>query len=158
MRKVWMVTGLVSLSLGLAGCGGAAEEAPEAEAAEAAADGTGEASAIAAADGDAKVPGTEYHATAPIPCGFGGAAPTGTCDAGVIRQWGEDGTTLVEVQKPDGMKRAIFVKGTEPYGADSAQADGSAGWDFTTTREGDRVTVKFGPESYVIVDAFVEGG
>ena len=108
---------------------------------------------------DALVPGTEYNATAPIPCGFGGAAPNQTCEAGVIRNWGgEAGSALVEVQKPDGFKRAIFFNGLEPYGADSAEADGSAGWGFETSRDGDRVTIQFGPESYVIVDAFIEGG
>ncbi|WP_247713257.1 hypothetical protein [Qipengyuania polymorpha] len=108
--------------------------------------------------GDAMVAGTDYNATAPVPCGFGGASPSQTCNAGVKRNWGEDGTTLVEVTKPDGRKRAIFFNGTEPYGADSAQTDGSAGWDFTSTRDGDRVTIKFGPETYVVVDAFIEGG
>lgn len=108
---------------------------------------------------DALVPGTEYNATASIPCGFGGAAPNQTCEAGVIRNWGgETGSALVEVQKPDGFKRAIFFNGLEPYGADSSQADGSAGWDFETSRDGDRVTINYGPESYVVVDAFIEGG
>jgi hypothetical protein len=107
---------------------------------------------------DALVPGTNYHATAPVACGFGGAAPTRTCQAGVIRNWAEDGTTLVEVTKPDGFKRAIFFNGTEPYSADSAQSDGSAGWSFETSRQGDQVTINYGPETYVIVDAFVEGG
>lgn len=108
--------------------------------------------------GDALVPGTNYHATTIISCGFGGADPTRNCDAGVIRNWGDDGTALVEVTKPDGRKRAIFVKGTEPYGADSSEADGSAGWDFETTRRGDEVTINYGPETYIIVDAFVQGG
>ena len=103
-------------------------------------------------------PVTGYNATAMVPCGFAGAAPTTNCDAGVKRNWGEDGTTLVEVTKPDGRKRAIFFRGTTPYGADSAQADGSAGWDFTTTRNGDQVTIEYGPETYIVVDAFVEGG
>lgn len=40
----------------------------------------------------------------------------------------------------------------------SAQSDGSAGWDFAFTRDGDMVTIKFGPETYVIVDALVVGG
>lgn len=108
--------------------------------------------------GDALVPGTNYHATAPVRCGFNNAEPTASCDAGVIRNWGEDGTTLVEVQKPDGFKRAIFFNGTTPYGAESAEADGSAGWDFEVTRQGDETRIQYGPESYVIVDAFVEGG
>ena len=113
---------------------------------------------VAAGDGDALVAGTDYNATTILDCGFGGKPPTQSCDAGVKRNWGEDGTHLVEVVKPDGRKRALFFNGTTPHGADSAQADGSAGWDFASTREGDRVTVKFGPETYVIVDALIEGG
>lgn len=109
-------------------------------------------------DGDALVPGTEYNATSIIPCGFGGAEPTRQCPAGIIRNWGEDGAHLIEVEKPDGLKRAIFLKGTEPFSADSSQADGSAGWDFETSRNGDEVTIKYGPETYVIFDAMVTGG
>lgn len=111
-----------------------------------------------AAGTDAKVAGTDYNATTILDCGFGGSAPTQSCEAGVKRNWGEAGTHLVEVTKPDGRKRAIFFNGTEAFGADSAQADGSAGWDFDTSRDGDRVTIKFGPETYVIVDALIEGG
>lgn len=107
---------------------------------------------------DALVAGTDYNAMAQVKCGFDNAKPTQSCDAGVKRKWGDDGTTLIEIQKPDGRKRAIFFRGTEPYGADSAQADGSAGWDLKSTRDGDQVTIRFGPETYVIVDAFVEGG
>lgn len=103
-------------------------------------------------------PGDEYSATTILPCGFDGAAPEMRCNAGVKRNWGEDGTTLVEVFKPDGRKRAIFFQGTTPYGADSAQADGSAGWDFEVSRKDDEVTISFGPETYVIVDALIEGG
>lgn len=149
------------LFLALAACSGGANDATKSEATEVEATsdaGDGEATQVASGEGDAKVPGTDYHATAPVKCGFGNAAPTQDCEAGVKRNWGEDGTTLVEVAKPDGRKRALFFKGTEPYGADSAEADGSAGWDFRTTREGDRVTIKYGPETYVIVDALITGG
>ena len=107
---------------------------------------------------DAKVAGTDYNATTDIKCGFKSAAPTQSCPAGVKRNWGDDGSNLVEVTKPDGRKRALFFTGTTPTGADSAQSDGSAGWDFDYTRNGDMVTIKFGPETYVIVDALVEGG
>ncbi|ANY19782.1 hypothetical protein A6F68_01265 [Tsuneonella dongtanensis] len=107
---------------------------------------------------DAKVAGTDYNATAQIRCGFKNASPTQTCAAGVKRNWGDDGSNLVEVTKPDGRKRALFFDGTKPTGADSAQSDGSAGWDFAFTRSGDEVTIKFGPETYVVVDALVEGG
>lgn len=113
---------------------------------------------VGAAVEDALVPGTNYHATTWVPCGFGGAPPTSNCDAGVIRNWGDDGTALVEVTKPDGLKRAIYFNGTKPFGADGAEADGSAGWDFTTTWNGDEVTIRFGPETYVVVAAFIVGG
>ena len=103
-------------------------------------------------------PITGYNATTQIPCGFAGAAPQSSCPAGVKRRWGEDGTNLVEVTKPDGLKRALYFNGTEPYGADSAQADGSAGWDFAHTRDGDMVTITYGPETYVIADALIVGG
>jgi len=114
---------------------------------------------IPAASGeDGLVAGTDYHATAQVPCGFAGADPTTNCPAGVKRNWGEDGTTLVEVTKPDGFKRAIFFRGTTPYGADSAEADGSAGWNFDVSRSNDQSVIKFGPETYIIADAFVVGG
>lgn len=108
--------------------------------------------------GDAKVTGTDYDATTNLPCGFNGAPATQDCEAGVKRNWGEDGTHLVEVRKPDGFTRAIFFRGTDAYSAESAQSDGSAGWDFRTTRDGDRQTINYGPETYVIVDALITGG
>ena len=108
--------------------------------------------------GDAKVPGTDYHATTIIKCGFEKAAPAQSCDAGVKRNWNGMGEHLVVVTKPDGRNRSIFFKGTQPYGADGAQADGSAGWDFQIRRDGDQVTISFGPETYVIIDALITGG
>lgn len=143
--------------LALSACGDATEaDAPV----EPAAEETADAAMVAPVDGseDALVPGTEYNATTILSCGTDGAGPTESCEAGVIRQWGDDGTTLVEVTKPDGTKRAIFFTGTQATGADSAEADGSAGWDFEVTREGDTSTITFGPESYVVVDALIEGG
>ena len=110
------------------------------------------------ADYDARVAGTDYNATTLLECGFGGKPPTDSCRAGVKRNWGEAGKHLVEVTKPDGRKRAIFFDGTTPFGADSAESDGSAGWDFAVAREGDRTTISYGPETYVVVDALVEGG
>lgn len=121
--------------------------------------GMGENGPAASESEDALVAGTEYNATTILDCGFDGQPPTQSCNAGIKRNWGETpGEHLVEVMKPDGRTRAIFFRGTEPYGADSAQADGSAGWDFETSRDGDRVTVKYGPETYVFVDAMITGG
>ena len=107
---------------------------------------------------DALVPGTDYHATTEVPCGFDGADPTASCLAGVKRKWGEDGTTLVEVTKPDGSKRAIYFRDTTPYGADSAESDGSAGWKFEVSRRDDQSVIKYGPETYIVFDALVVGG
>ncbi|MBX7496710.1 hypothetical protein K3172_12665 [Qipengyuania sp. 6B39] len=120
--------------------------------------GMGENGPVTAGSEDALVAGTDYNATTILDCGFDNKPPTGSCNAGIKRNWGKQGEHLIEVSKPDGMKRAIFFRGTEPYGADSAQADGSAGWDFSSTRKADEVTVRFGPETYVIVDAMIEGG
>ncbi|ABC62373.1 hypothetical protein [Erythrobacter litoralis] len=121
--------------------------------------GMGETGPVTGTTDDALVAGTDYNATASIQCGFANAAPTRSCAAGVKRNWSErPGEHLVEVTKPDGRKRAIFFRGTEPFGADSAQSDGSAGWDFETSRDGDKVTISYGPETYVIVDALITGG
>lgn len=157
MKRITSTAGVAALALTLAACGGGAEEASDTEA---------PAEETAAADDaapveqeDALVEGTDYNATTLMPCGFDGKPPELTCEAGVKRNWGDTpGEHLVEVSKPDGSKRAIFFKGTEPYGADSAQADGSAGWDFSSTRDGDQVTITYGPETYVVVDALIEGG
>lgn len=108
--------------------------------------------------GDALVPGTDYNATTTVSCGFDGAEPTGSCPAGVMRNRGADGTTLVEITRPDGLRRVIYFRGTTAFGADSAQADGSAGWSFAVSRRDDQSVIRFGPESYVIVDALVVGG
>ena len=150
-----------ALAASLAACG--PQEADEPTAADNSADTTAmpEASASPAQTGaeDSLVAGTDYNATTILDCGFDNKPPTQSCNAGVKRNWGDTpGEHLVEVTKPDGRKRAIFFRGTEPYGPDSAQADGSAGWDFETSRKGDQVTVNFGPETYVIVDAMIEGG
>ncbi len=121
--------------------------------------GMGENGPAASESEDTLVAGTEYNATTILDCGFDGQPPTQSCNAGIKRNWGETPSEhLVEVTKPDGRTRAIFFHNTEPYGADSAQADGSAGWDFETSRDGDRVTVKYGPETYVLVDAMITGG
>ena len=153
----------IVMAMALAGCTASPEPtdaAVEQPVAEATASAEAETDAsMADTSGDALVPGTDYNATTIIDCGFDNAPPTGSCDAGVKRNWSErPGEHLVEVTKPDGTKRAIFFRGTEPFSADSAEADGSAGWDFASTRDGDRVTITYGPETYVVVDALVEGG
>lgn len=108
-------------------------------------------------DEDALVPGTDYNATAEVRCGADGALDA-MCKAGVRRRAFEDGTTVVEITRPDGLPRAIFFQETKATGADSAEADGSAGFTFKATREGDETLIEFGPERYSIPDALVVGG
>ena len=102
------------------------------------------------------LPSTGFNATAVITCAIEDEAPE-DCDAGVRRKWGEDGTTLVEVTRPDGSRRGIFFRGTEAYGAESARADGSANWPFDVRHDGGNSIVRFGPELYVIPDELVVG-
>jgi hypothetical protein len=108
--------------------------------------------------GDALDPATGYHATTVIPCSFDGSAPTGSCDAGIKRRWGDKGEHLVEVTKPDGSKRAIFFRDTTPYGADGSQADGAAAYDFKVERKDYDTLVSYGPERYLIPDMLITGG
>ncbi|WP_086618771.1 hypothetical protein [Erythrobacter tepidarius] len=139
----------------LAACGGADPQAPAATDAApveqaAAVPGDGD------SQGDAKVAGTNYNATAQISCaGYKGAA-AGMCDAGVIRN-GADGTT-VEVTLPDATKRAIFFN---PDGSflsfSTAEADGTAAMAISSEKKGDVTIARLGTETYEIPDAFVLG-
>jgi hypothetical protein len=60
----------------------------------------GAAPAAQAPSNDAKVPGTDFHATGKLPCAMGGGQPTGSCAFGVKRKGQGSGT--VELVKPDG--------------------------------------------------------
>ncbi len=107
---------------------------------------------------DVKVPGTDYHATAQVACSVTGGETDRNCPAGVKRNPAGDGVYVVEITRPDGMKRAIFFKDGNPFGADSAEADGSAAYEFSFTKQGDEYFVSFGPERYRIPEALVYGG
>lgn len=106
--------------------------------------------------GDAKVAGTGYNATAQIRCaGFKGA-PAGMCDAGVVR--GTETGTYVEVTLPDGGKRTIFFNKDGSFLAFSvAQSDGTAALPSGSSRDGDTTIATLGTERYEIPDAFVMG-
>lgn len=154
MRKLMLLAGSVLL----AGCGAADEAATN----NADANVTNEAANLAdeamAASEDALVAGTDYNAIGKFPCGTVGSI-SNDCEMGVKRAWGEDGTILVDVIKPDGMKRAIFFdKNGKAFSADSAEADGSAGWDFKASRDEDWTVIEFGPERYRVPDMLVLGG
>ncbi len=106
--------------------------------------------------GDAKVPGTNYDATAQVRCSGYKGAPAGLCDAGVVRS--EETGPYVEVEMADGTKRIIFF---EKYGKflsfGTAQADGTAAMQISSSRVGDTTIALLGSERYEIPDAFVMG-
>jgi len=97
---------------------------------------------------DAKVKGTPYHATGPLPCTMGNDKPV-QCEFGVIR--GKPGNAEVHITPPGGLKRVLIFMG-----------------DTVTTNPGEKIkAVKQGYdwvievndyEHYTIPEAVVEGG
>ena len=107
--------------------------------------------------GDAKVTGTKYHATAQIACSGYQGAPAGMCDAGVVRAT-ETGT-YVEVTLPDGRQRTIFFNADGSFlSFSTAESDGTAALKISSSREGDTTIATLGTERYEIPDALVIGG
>ena len=97
---------------------------------------------------DAKVKGTPYHATGPLPCTMGNDKPV-QCEFGVIR--GKPGNAEVHITPPGGLKRILIFMG-----------------DKVTTNPGEKIkAVKQGYdwlievndyEHYTIPEAVVLGG
>jgi hypothetical protein len=100
--------------------------------------------------GDALVPGTDFHATGEIPCARYDGQPMTSCRFGVIRR-GNGGAT-VRVFWPDGGERSIdFENGT------AASSDSTAG--ITSEKRSDLNMVFIGTnERFEIVDAIIYGG
>ena len=115
-------------------------------------DGAGQ-SAAHAPSHDAKVPGTEFHATGNIPCSMGKGQPTGSCAFGVKREG--SGSAMVTVTKVDGSKRVIFFEKGRAIGYDQNQADTGK---FKAEKEADLNVIHIGDERYEIPDAVVQGG
>lgn len=109
--------------------------------------------AAQAASHDAKVPGTDFHATGDIPCSMGKGQPTGFCPFGVTREGG--GSAMVTVTRPDGRNRVIFFEKGTATGYDQSQADTGA---FKAERKDDLSIIHIGEERYEIADAVVFGG
>jgi hypothetical protein len=98
-----------------------------------------------------------FHATGSVRCAVDDPEFVEECTAGVRRNWGPEGATLVEVTKPDGSRRALFFDGAAAYGAETDRADGSAGWKFRARHMGGKTVITFGPERYAIPDELVIG-
>jgi len=108
-----------------------------------------------AADGmrpsvDAKVAGTNYNATAEIPCITAAGMAKARCKAGVMRM--AMGEATVEIATADGGRRHIYFKNGQASSSD-------AGAPMRVIRQGDVSIIRLGAhEVYEIVDAFVVGG
>jgi len=104
-----------------------------------------------AAAKDALIPGTKFHASAPMQCTPPFESKPQPCEAFVTRR-GFDGTATVEVRGPNSMLRRILFVGGAPVASDSAEP-------MAHSREGDRTVVKFGAdERYDLPDALIRGG
>jgi hypothetical protein len=102
---------------------------------------------------DAKVAGTNYHATGEIPCAISPSQPSHSCPFGVTRQG--NGTATVTVTRTGGGTRTIhFTKG-HATGYDQSQADSGK---FSARKQGDLSIIQIGGERYEIPDAVVSGG
>ncbi|MFM9979226.1 MAG: hypothetical protein ACKVOP_14425 [Sphingomonadaceae bacterium] len=100
--------------------------------------------------GDALVPGTNYNATAEIPCITAAGMARTRCKAGVMRMAG--GETTVDIKTADGGQRYIYFKNGR---ASSSDANAT----FRVMRRGDVSVIRIGAvEVYEIPDAFVVGG
>jgi hypothetical protein len=113
---------------------------------------SGKALAPTAASRDALIPGTPYHASAPIKCVPAFETTPRECDAFVIRR-GFDGTATIDIPGSAGKRSILFVKGKPT--ASNAQAMDT----LTSERKGDVTIVKLGTsERYEIPDMLVAGG
>lgn len=103
--------------------------------------------------GDAKVTGTNYHATGEIPCAMSASQPTSSCHFGVTRQG--NGTAVVTVTTLGGGTRTLFFTKGHATGYDQSQADSGK---FSARKLGDLNIIHIGGERYEVPDAVVSGG
>ncbi len=112
---------------------------------------TGNPLAPLAAAKDALIPGTKFHASAPMTCTPPFESKPQPCEAFVTRR-GFDGTATVEVRTQNAMRRRILFAAGTPVASDSDEA-------MAHSREGDRTVVRFGAdERYDLPDALLTGG
>jgi len=98
---------------------------------------------------DAKVKGTPYHATGPLPCWMGNA-PLGSsqCEFGVIR--GKPGNADVHIKPAGGLERVLTFRGsTVTSGKDKIKA----------AKSGDMWTIEVNDyEHYQVSESVISGG
>lgn len=103
---------------------------------------------------DAKVPGTDFHATGVIPCARNAGQQTVPCNFGVIRAGGGSGT--VTVFWPDGGNRVIFFESGKPVSFDESEADGGA--NMTATQKAGLNMIYIGDQRFEIPESVIYGG
>ncbi|TCO68288.1 SH3 domain-containing protein [Rhodovulum euryhalinum] len=110
-----------------------------------------------AADTDALVPGTPYHATGTIACVRGADAALQDCAFGVVRESPGSGNGSVTVEWPEGGARVIYFEAGTPVSFDQSQAD--QGLEMTVTRTENGINIVFiGEERFEIPDSVIWGG
>ncbi len=98
---------------------------------------------------DAKVPGTRYHATGPLPCAMGNAPMGSTpCEFGVVR--GKPGNADVHIKPAGGQERVLSFRGsTVTSGNDKVKA----------SKAGDLWTIEVDDyEHYQVSESVISGG
>lgn len=105
-------------------------------------------------DSDAKVPGTDFHATGELPCMRKSGQPMERCRFGVKREGNGNGS--ITVFWPDGGNRIIFFENLTPMSYDRSEADGDA--KLTVDQESDLYIVKIGEQQFEVVEAIMAGG
>ncbi len=102
----------------------------------------------AAPAGDAKVKGTPYHATGPLPCTLGTDKPV-QCEFGVIR--GKPGNAEVHITPPGGLKRVLTFMG--------GKVTTNPGEKIKAVKQADGWQIEVNDfEHYTIPEAVVMGG
>lgn len=97
---------------------------------------------------DAKVKGTPYHATGPLPCRMGNDKPI-QCEFGVIR--GKPGNAEVHITPPGGLKRVLTFMGDK--------VTTNPGEKLKASKQGDVWSVEVNDyEHYTIIEAVISGG
>ncbi len=102
---------------------------------------------------DAKVPGTDYHATGNITCVMAKGKPTGICAFGVIREG--NGSATITITKEDGGPRVIYFENGRATGYDKSPA---VSGEFKVKKEEDLNIITIGEERYEVPDAIPIGG
>lgn len=97
---------------------------------------------------DARVKGTPYHATGPLPCSLGKDKPM-QCEFGVIR--GRPGNAEVHITPPGGLKRVLTFMG--------GKVTTNPGEKVKAVKQGDDWSVEVNDyEHYTIPEAVISGG